>query len=173
VLPPRTFNRPGDRPLPLGPAAPGGRASWRTHLPTTLGFDDASFDAIIAWDLVDFYDPESARRVAAEVRRILKPGGLLFSFYHASRAGAPDRPRRYLIHDESRIVRESTASAPLPRQVYQNRDIEKMFTGLRIVEQYYLQNGLREILMEKRSAPAAPTRASRPPARPQPRFRIE
>ena len=61
----------------------------------------------------------------------------------------------------------------MPRQVYQNRDIEKMFTGLKIIEQYYLRNGLREILMEKRIAAPEPPRPPRVSPRPQPRFRIE
>jgi len=172
VLPPRTFQRAGEP----GSAARQhalGTAAWKSPLPTRFGFDAESFDAIIAWDVVDFYDPDSARLIAAEMRRILKPGGLVLSFYHAKRATAPARPWRYRIVDESRFSREATNFAPMPRQVYQNRDIEKMFTGLRIIEQYYLKCGVREILLEKRSAPPEAPRATRVAAQPKPRFRIE
>jgi SAM-dependent methyltransferase len=174
VLPPRTFHRAGQPAAPTARSATTtGAASWKSPLPTRFSFDDESFDAIVAWDVIDFYDPESARLVAAEVRRVLKPGGLVLSFFHAKRATEPTRPRRYRIIDETNFSREVTAFAPMPRQVYQNRDVEKMFTGLRIVEQYYLKTGLREILMEKRSAPPEAPRPSRDSARPKPRFRIE
>jgi SAM-dependent methyltransferase len=173
VLPPRTFHQAGNPAPPARPATPTGGAAWKSPLPTTFIFDDASFDAIVTWDVIDFYDPESARRVSADIRRILKPGGLLLSFFHARRATAPTRPRRYRIVDESHFSREETAFAPMPRQVYQNREIEKMFTGLRIIEQYYLKNGLREILMEKRSAAPEPPRPIGVSSRPKPRFRIE
>jgi SAM-dependent methyltransferase len=173
VLPPRTFRQAGNLVPAARRATPAGGAAWKSPLPTMFSFDDASFDAIVAWDVIDFYDPESARRVAAEIRRILKPGGLMLSFFHARRATAPTRPRRYRIVDENHFTREETAFTPMPRQVYQNRDIEKMFTGLKIIEQYYLRNGLREILMEKRIAAPEPPRPTRVSPRPQPRFRIE
>jgi SAM-dependent methyltransferase len=172
VLPPRTFPRAGE-PGSAARQRAYGSAAWKSPLPTRFGFDNGAFDAIIAWDAVDFYDPDSARLIAAEMRRILKPGGLVLSFFHAKRATAPARPRRYRIVDESRFSREVTNFAPMPRQVYQNRDIEKMFTGLRIIEQYYLKCGLREILLEKRSAPPEDPRAGRVAAQPKPRFRIE
>jgi SAM-dependent methyltransferase len=178
VLPPRTFDR---TPGPIGHSpdrqrvSTGGRETerWKSPLPTRFTYPDESFDAILAWDVFDFYDPDSARQVAAEVRRILKPGGLLLSFFHAARAEHPARPRRYKILDGSHFACEATTVPPMPRAVYQNRDIEKMFTGLRIVEQYFLKNSLRELLMEKKTALATPSRPSSGRARPKPRFRIE
>lgn len=173
VLPPRTFHRTGGTSPTARPVSSRDAASWKSPLPTRFSFDDESFDAIVAWDVIDFYDPESARLIAAEVRRVLKPGGLVLSFFHAKRATEPTRPKRYQIVEENQFSRQVTSFAPMPRQVYQNRDIEKMFTGLRIIEQYYLKNGLREILMEKRSAPPETPRATRVSAKPKPRFRIE
>ena len=123
--------------------------------------------------MFDFCDPDTARRLAAEAGRLLKPGGLILSFFHARRAEEPDRPRRYRIIDETHFAREETGAPPMPRQVYQNRDIEKMFTGLKIAEQYFLRNSLREILLEKRVERAAPPRKVKKPSLPKPRFIIE
>ncbi len=173
VLPPRIFHQAGNPAPAARPATPTGGVAWKSPLPTTFSFADASFDAIVTWDVIDFYDPKSARRVAADIRRILKPGGLMLSFFHARRATAPARPRRYRIVDDNHFSHAETAFAPMPRQVYQNRDIEKMFTGLRIIEQYYLKTGLREILMEKRRAAPEPSRPARVSSQPKPRFRIE
>jgi len=183
VLPPRTFPRhEAERKSDL---AARGRARGTTHPATTPGdppprlqtsfpYPDETFDVVIAWDLFNFYDPASARMIASETRRILKPGGFVLAYFHARQAAGPDAPRRFRIVDEHHVIAESGAAAPQARYVYQNRDIEKMFTGLAIVELYFLKNSLRELLMEKRIG--APPR-SKPlvgPAAPKPpRFTIE
>jgi SAM-dependent methyltransferase len=168
VLPPRTFAR-----APSSSAA--GRAAStppRTPLATHLEYQDASFDAIVAWDLFSYYDPASARTVAAEVARVLKPGGLVFAYFHTRAAQTPDGPLRYRIVDESCIEAGPPAGGPIARHVHQNRDIEKMFTGLRIAESCFLKSGVREMVLEKR-APASAPPAGTPVARPRPRFRID
>jgi SAM-dependent methyltransferase len=182
VLPPRTFPRPGipgarqgaaaGAALPLSrPGASSGRPA-PVDLPTSLPFPDESFDAVVAWDVFSYYDPDRARTLAAETRRILRPGGLVLSYFHARRSESPQCPERYRIVDDGRVSCEPHGGRPLPRQVYQNRDIEKMFTGLKILELYFLKNAVREILMEKK--PPAPANAARiRPATPPPRFTIE
>src|SRR5207249_2883631 len=96
-LPPRTFSKtiPGREPGGSGPspARPGaqGRGTGANLAGGTLGpattfpLPDESFDAIVAWDIFNYYDQEAARRVAAEVRRILRPGGLVLAYFHARR----------------------------------------------------------------------------------------
>ena len=177
VLPPRTFPRHAEAIGPAGPAA-GARRDGATdrpvrRLPTHLSFDDGTFDAIIAWDVFNYYDPASVRAAAAEARRVLKPGGLVLGYFHARRLEGPDAPRRYQVLDEGRISIRPLADSTYRRQIYQNRDIEKMFTGLRIVEMYFLKNSLREILMEKKPEATAAPRARAPVPPPGPRFTIE
>ena len=48
-----------------------------------------------------------------------------------------------------------------------------MFTGLSIVELYFLKNATREILMEKKTARSAGARTLVRPATPRVRFTIE
>ncbi len=111
--------------------------------------------------------------LAAEARRILKPGGLLLGYFHARRPEGPETPRRYRVLDEGRVACDLQPGASLQRHVYQNRDIEKMFLGLSIVELYFLKNATRELLMEKKTARAPAGRALVRPAAPKPRFTIE
>ena len=140
-------------------------------LPTSFGYGDGSFDAIVGWDLFNYYDSETARRLGPEVVRLLRPGGLVFATFHARREEGPDGPGRHKIVDESHLQIEPHAGTPRARHLYQNRDIEKTFAGLKIVELYFLRHGVREMLLEKRSAGAPPAIGG--PARPRPRFRIE
>jgi SAM-dependent methyltransferase len=186
VLPPRPFSSPIPGKNPSGPgqstAKPGDpvrratpdHAGRSSALATAFPLPDESFDAIVAWDIFNYYDQEAARLVAAEVRRILRPGGLVLAYFHARRLDQPESPGRYRILDERSVARDPLGGPLMRRTVYQNRDIEKMFTGLRIVELYFLKNGVREILMEKKApdktTPPKPQPAQRPP---RPRFTIE
>ncbi|HEU4402067.1 MAG TPA: class I SAM-dependent methyltransferase [Candidatus Polarisedimenticolia bacterium] len=176
VLPPRTFPKAdiarrdgggGLRATPSRPAAP------RCGLPTVFDYPDGSFDAIVAWDIFNFYDPDSVHALASETRRILKPGGLALAYFNARRVEHPDAPARYQILDQGRVERAAVPGRLLSRYVYQNRDIEKMFGGLRIVELYFLKNSVREILMEKKAAPGTTAKPLVRPAEPKARFSIE
>jgi SAM-dependent methyltransferase len=165
VLPPRSIGRSVPARQSARPAD-----SYRSPLATVLSYPDASLDALVAWDLLNFYDPESAKRIAAEVGRVLKPGGILFAYFHSRTAAAPEAPQRFKIVDEKQLAVEPGAGRALRRHVLQNRDIEKLFPGLRIRELYFLKNGLREMLLEKTTAAGS---ESPPAARPRARFLID
>jgi len=178
VLPPRTFTsnlaaqaaaRESAR-RAGGPLAPPTR---NAALPTRFDYPDETFDAIVAWDIFNFYEAGAMRLMAGEARRILRPGGLLFGYFHARRPEGPDTPRRYRIVDETRVVRDGQPGPPLSRHVYQNRDLEKMFSGLTIVELYFLKNSTRELLMEKKATRADGSRTLVRPAVPKSRFTLE
>ncbi len=179
VLPPRTFAGSRGTAAPTvasqAPRRPGmlGGTMARSPLPTVFSYPDETFDAVVAWDLFDYYDPESARRAAAESRRVLKPGGYFLGYFHARRAQAPDGPRRYRILDEARVASDDPVGRRLQRHLYQNRDIEKMFTGMKIVELFFLKNSVREILMEKKVELAIEPKPLPRPTLPKPRFTIE
>ena len=178
VLPPRTFTsnlaaqaaaRESAR-RAGGPLAPPTR---NAALPTRFDYPDETFDAIVAWDIFNYYEAGTMRQMAAEARRILRPGGLLFGYFHARRPDGPDTPRRYRILDEGRVARDGQPGPPLSRHVYQNRDLEKMFSGLTIVELYFLKNSTRELLMEKKATRADGSRTLVRPAVPKSRFTLE
>jgi SAM-dependent methyltransferase len=143
-----------------------------TPLSAGFSYADGAFDAILAWDLVNYYDAQAARRLAGEMSRILKPGGFVYGWLHSRPAQGPDGPRRYRIIDATRIVEAEFTGRPLHRHLYQNRDIQKMFVDLRIVEMYFQKSGIREMLLEKRAPGSEPPPAI-PAARPRSRFRID
>src|SRR4030095_13008602 len=62
VLPPRSVGRAATTKYAAAPATP-----YRSPLACRLAYADESLDALVAWDLLNYYDPESSRRMAAEV----------------------------------------------------------------------------------------------------------
>ena len=178
VLPPRTFPKAGGPPAggtPRSPlAARGANALPARRLATSFAYPDETFDAVIAWDVFNYYDPVGAHQVAAETRRILKPGGLVLSYFHARRFDGPHAPARYRILDDRQVACDPSDGPAMACHLYQNRDIEKLFAGLSIIELYFLKNSMREILMEKRlGRPVNPKPLVRPAGPKTPRFTID
>ncbi|HEV8199179.1 MAG TPA: class I SAM-dependent methyltransferase [Candidatus Polarisedimenticolia bacterium] len=177
VLPPRTFGTSRNASGANGANGTPQRVTSQRPvpitlpLPTSFSYDDATFDAIVGWDLFNYYDPARASRLGPDVVRLLRPGGIVFATFHARREEAPDGPARHRIVDESHIQVDPYTGPPASRHLYQNRDIEKTFSGLKIVELYFLRHGVREMLLEKRATITPPAIGG--PAKPRPRFRIE
>ena len=123
-------------------------ADLPAHLAQRFRQPDASVDGILCWDLMDYLDKASAKAVADQLTRVLKPEGALLAFFGTA------QPRdasytRYIIVDDVNL-KYRAYPAPRGRQAtLANRDIIRMFDGLRVSDSFLLQNNLREILFRK------------------------
>jgi protein-L-isoaspartate O-methyltransferase len=114
-----------------------------------LAVRPSSIDAVLGWDVFDYLAPAAAAALAADLMRILRPGGVLLGFFGA-RASDDPRYTKYVIEDETHLRCRYYPSACTRRWVLQNRDINNMFAGLEICETVLLKSGVREILFRKR-----------------------
>jgi len=117
-----------------------------SFLSNRFGQHDGTVDGVLVWDVFDYVDRASARALAAALVRVLRPDGALLGFFgDASGLGCS----KFVLVDDSHLSLRPHESAA-PRQVpLQNRDILKMFDGLRVADSYLLQNGRREMLFRK------------------------
>ena len=114
--------------------------------------EDNTFDGILCWDVVDFLDRASARALATELQRVLKPDGVLLAMFNATEQMSPEMRSHYVRHvvvnDQTLEHRPYPAAAsrlkPIP-----NRDIQRLFEPLRIAEQFLLKTNVREVLFRK------------------------
>jgi len=109
---------------------------------------EASVDGVLCWDLFDHLDRPTARALARQLVRTVRPGGAVLGFF-----GTTERVRltytKFVIVDESRL-RHRPCPAPEARtHVFLSRDIIRMFDGLEVVEQFLLKSNTREILFRK------------------------
>lgn len=121
-------------------------------LPAFLGTrfkqEAESIDGILCWDVFDFLDRASAAALATSLMRLLRPDGALLGFFSTT-DGRPQVYTKFMVVDE-RTLRHRTVPASRPRQkVLLNRDINKMFEGLRVTESFLMKNNVREILFRK------------------------
>jgi methyltransferase family protein len=110
---------------------------------------DASVDAVLCWDIFDYLAPAASSVLAAELMRMLRPGGALLGFFSG---GGPDDGcyTKYVIEDEAHLRPRVYGAACSRGRVLQNRDITDLFAGLELFGSVLLKSGMREALFRKR-----------------------
>jgi SAM-dependent methyltransferase len=116
-------------------------------LATRLALPDGSVDAALCWEVFDYLAPPAAGVLAAELRRVLRPGGALLGFF-GGHTSDDMRYTKYVIEDESRL-RASGYPAACRRRVLQNRDISNLFAGFELFDSVLRKSGVREVLFRK------------------------
>jgi SAM-dependent methyltransferase len=110
--------------------------------------DSDTVDGILCWDVIDYLDKTSAQELAKELTRLLRPDGALLGFFGS--VPKPDvRYTKYIIVDEVNLKYRTYQAARGRQAVLLNRDIIRLFSGLRVSDSFLLQNNLREILFRK------------------------
>ena len=145
------LSRPVETVLP-DPADKAG-ADWKQPAAPRLDYPADSFEAVLAWDCFDFLAPKEARDFSRELHRIVKPGGIVMAYFTSRETERREPSRRFRILAADRIEWIPVGVSRSLRHVYQNRDIERMFEGFRTHFAVVMQNGNREILLEKKAPP--------------------
>ena len=111
---------------------------------------DDSFDGILCWDLFDYLDKKSAASLAKQLTRILRPGGVLFALFNATETPpAAKTYTRFVVVDDTNIQHRPYPATRGKQKPLPNRDIQRMFEPLRVVDQFLLKTNTREMLFRK------------------------
>jgi hypothetical protein len=130
----------------------GTMAEFPPFLAKRLTMDNVSVDGVLAWDLFDYLDVASAQSLANELVRVMRVDGALLGFFNAS---APRGERsdlhytKYVVEDEATLRHREYPASRGRQRVLQNRDVIKLFEGLRVSDSFLLQTNVREILFRK------------------------
>jgi hypothetical protein len=109
---------------------------------------DGTVDGILCWDMIDYLDRHSAQALADELTRVLRPDGALLGFFGTAQP-RESRYTKYIIVDEVNLRHRSYPAARGRQAILLNRDIIRLFSGLRVSDSFLLQNNLREVLFRK------------------------
>ena len=122
------------------------------ELPEFLGKrfqqEDGSVDGILCWDLIDYLDKPSAQVLATQLMRLLRPEGALLAFFGTAQP-RDNRFTKYIVVDAHHLKYRPYDAARGRRNVLLNRDIIRLFEGLKVTESFLLQNNIRETLFRK------------------------
>ena len=113
-----------------------------------FAIEDGSVDGILCWDVIDYLDRPAAQELATQLTRVLRPDGALLGFF-GSAAPRDSRYTKFIVVDEINLKYRPYPALRGRQAVLLNRDIIRMFAGLRVSDSFLLQNNLREILFRK------------------------
>ena len=109
---------------------------------------DGEVDGILCWDVIDYLDRPAAQALAAQLTRVLRPDGALLGFFGSAPPPAAQYTKFIIVDDVTLKYRAYPATRGR-QAVLQNRDISRLFEGLRVSESILLKNNLREVLFRK------------------------
>ena len=126
----------------------GSTEEFPAFLSKRFTLEEGTVDGVLLWDLYDYLDRPSAQALATTLVRLLRPDGALLGFFgNAGHAGSGCT--KFMVVDESHVRPRAHASVLVRQGSLQNRDIIKMFDGLRVSDAFQLQTGRREMLFRK------------------------
>lgn len=107
-----------------------------------------SVHGVLCWDLFDYLDKASAQVLASELTRVVGPEGSLLGFFGTSQSPVV-RYTKYIVVDEVNLKHRAYPATRGRQAILLNRDIIRLFEGLRVSDSFLLQNNMREILFRK------------------------
>lgn len=111
-----------------------------------LRFERQEFDAVMFWDLADYLPEPLVKPVIERIHVGMKPGAMLFSFFHTKDAG-PEAPfYRYNIAAKDTIEMQPAAPFKLQR-VFNNRHVENLFRDFSSIKFFLGRDNIREVLV--------------------------
>jgi SAM-dependent methyltransferase len=144
-------------PSPKRRKANGDKRVSEPKKPLVIPQPDRKFDLVLAWEHGDFVPPDRLKDFAAEIARVLVPGGWLL-LYAKDNPGAggnhTDPPACYRLLGDDRFVRSSTTAPARRRWTHPNRAIERALAPLAVQSIHLQRNRIREFLVRKPDADA-------------------
>jgi hypothetical protein len=117
-------------------------------LDSAMDFDEQSFDGALVWDSLQFLTPTLLQAVVARLQRILRPGSSLLAVFHADERVAEIPTWSYRINDR-RTVLMAHRTHRKPAQVFNNRNLEKLFQDFESVKFFLTRDHLREVIVRR------------------------
>src|SRR5579862_1769459 len=115
-------------------------------LENALQYKERSFHGVLAWDLLDYFDPEVTPRLMERLGQIIHPGGAMLAMFHSR---AAERFHRYRIIDAQTIELIPAPTLAVHSHVFQNREILSLFTEFRSSKTFVGRDQVREGLFLK------------------------
>jgi hypothetical protein len=131
----------------LVPNSEGGTAiDVDRFLDENLRFERQEFDAVMFWDLADYLPEPLVKPVIERIHIGMKPGAILFSFFHTKDAGAEAPFYRYNIASKDTLEMQPASPYKLQR-VFNNRHVENLFRDFNSIKFFLGRDNIREVLV--------------------------
>lgn len=113
-----------------------------------LNFEDQTFDGALVWDSLQFLASPLLQTVVAKLHRMLRPGSSLLALFHTEERIESIPTYAYRIHDH-RTIQMTSRSQRRPAQIFNNRNLEKLFEEFNSVKFFLTRDRLREVIVRR------------------------
>ncbi|SRR5579883_303934 len=113
-----------------------------------VSYGAATLDGALLWDLADYLEEPLVRPLVHRLAQAMRPGGILLAYFHTRDAGPSAPFYRYHIKDAEHLELRPAETRPLLR-IYNNRNIEQLFSGFKSLKFFLARDNLREVLAFK------------------------
>jgi hypothetical protein len=124
--------------------SPGARAE--RFLASNLNHPKDSFDAILLWDVLDYLDRETVTCLMARLSTLVRDAGAILAIFHTR---MPTQFYRYRVLDALNLDPVQVPAIVPPQHIYQNREIQDLFSRFRTSKTFVARDQLREIVFAK------------------------
>ncbi len=108
----------------------------------------SSMDGVLCWDVLDYLPGPAAHVFAAQLTRLLRPGGMLMAL--VGTIPHEDGCRKdYVIVDDEHLQHRLISTSLVPQPVRLRRDVERLFGALYVDECFLLRHHQQEYLFRK------------------------
>jgi hypothetical protein len=125
-----------------------GSTPFAGFLAGRLKHPPGSVDGILCWNFLDYLEPAAAQVLGAALTRLVRPEGAVLGFF-TTVAASDTRFAKYVIVDEGTLRQKPYGDGGRKQRALQNRDIIKLFDGLKVSESFLLKTSVREFLFRK------------------------
>jgi hypothetical protein len=111
-----------------------------------LRFERDQYDAVMFWDLADYLPEPLVKPVIERIQLAMRPGAILFSFFHTKDAGPGAPFYRYNIATRDTLELQPSTPYRLQR-VFNNRHVENLFRDFNSIKFFLGRDNIREVLV--------------------------
>jgi hypothetical protein len=128
------------------PPAPDAPSPEERFFQENLRYGAGQFDGILCWDIFDLLDDPLVKPLADRLHQLLKPGGMLLSFFHAGQPGQLLSVCQYRICSQDQLQLAVRGQGKL-RRAFNNRGIEGLFQKFTSLKFFLTRDSLREVVV--------------------------
>jgi SAM-dependent methyltransferase len=116
-------------------------------LQQALDYPEGHFDGVLIWDSLEYLTPPLLAAVTDRLRKIVRPDGYMLAFFHSDdkQEAVPLYTFRIQSVNTLELVRQGMHRPP---QLFNNRNLEKLFGRFDSVKFFLTREQLREVIVK-------------------------
>jgi hypothetical protein len=125
-----------------------GQPHLDAFLSQNLNHEEASFDGVLVWDVLEYLSAPLLAATVERLFRITKPGSYLLAVFQAQEKSESALQYSFRIQD-SKTLLVADRGARKPEQIFNNRSLEKLFGGFESLKFFLSRDKLREVIVRR------------------------